>query len=198
MLDPLTFRHGQLYKLISIFRPRSIVEIGTFNGRNAIAMLQRAHEYCERPQYIGYDLFEDADEETDRVEFNIKKHTVMEKVRGEIMANCPWADVNLIKGNTRETLRSVTADFVFLDGGHSIETIHHDYQAVKHSSVVVFDDYYAPGDDGRMVDISRFGCNLVVDKIPHAVITSDDKVRLEKDGIQHGWNGLAVCFGVTE
>lgn len=194
-MNPATLRHKKLLDLIRIFRPRSIVEIGTFNGHNAICMLQAAHEYCEIPQYIGYDLFEDASAETDAAEFNVKQHHSRESVLAAIKVACPWADVNLIKGNTRQTLTSVTADFAFIDGGHSIETIRHDYEALKHSGVIVFDDYYRVDGAGQLPDITKWGCNYVVKDIPHAVIEADDMVRLVKGGPQSGWNGLAVCFG---
>jgi len=195
---PLTFRQAKLIEAVKFFRPQSIIEVGTFNGYNAVCLLQAARTYCSRPQYIGYDLFEDADAETDAAEFNVKKHYSYDVVLAEIRKECPYADVNLIKGNTNDTLKSVTADLAFIDGGHSIETIRHDYEAVKHSEVIIFDDFYHPDDMGQMPDITKWGCNLVVKDIPHKTIKSDDKVRLVKNGPQCGWNGLAVAFGVTK
>ena len=66
------------------------------------------------------------------------------------------------------------ADFVFLDGGHSIGTIALDYAAVKNSKVVVLDDYYTDG-----VDISKYGCNSLVDtsSLPHEILPPKDPVK---------------------
>jgi len=188
-------RYKHLLQLIDIFQPRTIVEIGTWNGHNAIRMLQRAAQYRENPYYIGYDLFEEATDETDAEEFNVKAHIPMETVQSEIKSACPASEVALVQGNTRETLseeQGLIADFVFIDGGHSVETIEHDYNAVKGSSVIVFDDYYLPDADGAMPDISKVGCNLLVNGLPHAVIETNN--RVEGGGLV----GMAVVFGVQE
>ena len=39
----------------------------------------------------------------------------------------------------------VAYDFVYIDGGHSYETVMHDYFMVKESNVIVFDDYQITG-----------------------------------------------------
>ena len=63
------------------------------------------------------------------------------------------ADVELVKGWTHETLPEYAhahpdykADLIFIDGGHSIETIQSDWDNVQSfiskDSVVIFDDYY--------------------------------------------------------
>lgn len=188
-------RYHTLLELIAVFKPQSIVEIGTWSGDNAIRMIKAAQQHHEKVDYIGYDLFEDATPETDAEEFNVKEHHTQAEVRAKIEKACPGAEIALVKGNTRETLRTITADFVFIDGGHSIETIKSDYEAVKHSSVIVFDDFYSPLPDGQMPDIQKIGCNLIVSELPHAVIPSMDVVRAKRDGPQIGFNGLAVTFG---
>jgi hypothetical protein len=87
----------------------------------------------------------------------------------------PQFSYTLIKGNTRDTLHGekIAADFVFIDGGHSVETIRGDYNAVKGSKVVVFDDYYTG------INTEKFGCNSIVADIPHRVLP-------DKDGIPGG------------
>jgi precorrin-6B methylase 2 len=48
----------------------------------------------------------------------------------------------LIRGNTKQTLTEPKVfDFVYIDGGHSYDTVIHDYSMVKDSTVIVFDDY---------------------------------------------------------
>ena len=68
----------------------------------------------------------------------------MQAVGDTIREACPTAAITLVRGNTRETLKPISADFVYIDGGHSIETIQGDYDALKSSPVIVFDDFYIP------------------------------------------------------
>ena len=179
-------RYEKLLQLIDIFQPQTILEIGTWNGDNAVRMIERAQQYHKTISYMGYDLFEDATDESDKKEFNVKPHYTRDEVYNNL---APFENITLIKGNTHNTLKSVVVDFVFIDGGHSVDTIAHDYEAVKQSSVIVFDDYYTPDDEGRMPDISQLGCNKIVEELPHAVIESTDRV---KGG---GYVNLAVVFG---
>ena len=165
-------RYKQLHDLIKLLNPKSICEIGTWNGQNAINMLNS----CDADLYIGYDLFEEATAETDAVEFNVKAHNAVDTVRNRIKEAHGSVSVNLVKGNTRETLKNVRADFVFLDGGHSIETIESDYNAVKGSGVIVFDDYYVADEEGRCPDIYKVGCNKLLSNIPHIVFGDKDPV----------------------
>lgn len=182
-------RYETLLDLINIFKPQTIAEVGSWNGTNAIRMLHAAHKFHTRPYYIGYDLFEEANEATDKEEFNVKKHHTEAEINAFIAKNAPFAEVATIKGNTRVTLESLAVDFAFIDGGHSLETIKHDYEALKHSSVIVFDDFYSADEYGRMPDINLLGCNKIVEKLPHAVIKGSDPVE------GGGFVNLAVVFG---
>jgi methyltransferase family protein len=168
-------RYNQLLPLIDEAKPQTIVEIGTHLGIRAVQMCLQALHHHERVHYIGYDLFEDATDENHRIEMNGKGRAYMEApiARLEAIAgNLPQFSYTLIKGNTRETLHgdTVKADFVFIDGGHSVETIRGDYEAVKGSKVVVFDDYYTG------VDTEKFGCNRIVADLPHRVLPAMDRV----------------------
>lgn len=159
-------RYSEILEIIDHVKPRSIVEIGTWNGRNAVNMIMTAQKYHpDEISYIGYDLFETATPQTDADEFNVKPHPVCASVLEFIKQHCPSVPVNLIKGNTRQTLNPLVADFVFIDGGHSIDTIDTDYEAVKGSAVIVLDDFYVPDEDGKMPDIHKMGCNQLVSKL---------------------------------
>ena len=127
-------RYQTLLQLIDVFKPQTICEIGTWNGDNAIRMIKQAQQYNTHIDYFGFDLFEEATDATDKEEFNVKPHNRIDDIEAKIRENCPNAYIELIKGNTRETLKEITVDFVFLDGGHSVETIAGDYEAVKHSN----------------------------------------------------------------
>lgn len=162
-------RYQHLIHIVDLFKPRSFIEIGTWNGRTAAQVLLRMNKYCT-PRYIGYDLFESATAETDAVELNVKAHNTVESVRDylrQIYQYAPQFDqlVKLVKGNTRETLKHEIADFAYIDGGHSIETIAHDYEALKHCPVVLLDDYYTSGETGNGPDTTKYGCNQLVKRL---------------------------------
>lgn len=181
-------RYDTIIDLINIFKPTSIVETGTWRGSNAARMIQAAQRHNSGISYTGYDLFEDATPETDATEFNVKPHPGKKTVE-DYLAQTVGASVVLIKGNTRQTLKNFTADFAFIDGGHSLETIEHDYEALKHSRVILFDDYYTADSEGKIPDIRKVGCNLLVERLPHAVIPCSDRVE------GGGFVNLAVVFG---
>lgn len=170
-------RYTQLLELIDEHKPKSILEIGVWNGQNAIRMINQAKKHHPDIQYFGYDLFEDATSETDAVEFNVKGHNYLRAVKAEIMA-ATGIMPHLTKGNTRTVLLPITVNFAFIDGGHSIETIKHDYSMVKESRIVVLDDYYTSDGQG-CPDTSKYGCNSLVDKLskPMDILPAKDPVK---------------------
>jgi hypothetical protein len=183
-------RHDDLIDLIDFYMPRTLIEIGTYDGINAGRMLKAARKHHPNPSYIGYDLFEDATPEINDKEFNLKGTKSEEKARRSINKICPGIDFKLIKGDTKQTLKHAVADFVFIDGGHSIETIAHDYNALKDSEVIVLDDYYEPDKQGLCPDIIKFGCNILVDSlICKRTVTKMKQRNPVKGG---GWNSLVV------
>ena len=124
-------------------------------------MLEEAVKHNSSVKYFGFDLFEDMTEELAVEEHHSKKLPTM-SIASQKLA--PY-NVAFIKGNTKETLREFShdepIDFVFIDGGHSVETIQSDWDNVKRlisdSSVVIFDDYYKERED--------VGCKTVVDSL---------------------------------
>jgi hypothetical protein len=158
-------RYLELLELIDKYKPQSLVEIGVWNGANAIRMINRAKQHHADVTYTGYDLFEEASADTDSKEFNVKSHNHMNAVAAYIRSETGVTPV-LVKGDTNVTLPTKTiADFVFLDGGHSIETITNDYSKVGLSKVVVLDDYYTNGPNTE-----KYGCNKVVANLKNITI----------------------------
>ena len=168
-------RYNRLKKLVAFNRPKTIIEIGTHNGARAEMMCLEALRF-NPVHYIGYDLFEDATDETNARELNGKGAGSEAKARAvldKIKADRPDFTYELVKGDTRTTLHGTTqvADFVFIDGGHSVETIAGDYEAVKTSRLIAFDDYYTGKTD------PRFGCNSLVENMPHELMPEEDTVK---------------------
>jgi hypothetical protein len=131
-------------------------------------MVRAALGYHKAVFYQGFDLFEDATDEDDARELNVKPHVPVDQVRArlEVLARQhPGFAFALHKGDSRDTLPELTVDLAYIDGGHSIETIASDYARLRRSRVVVLDDWYSPDAQGLCQDISRFGCNQLGDQL---------------------------------
>ena len=168
----MTKRYEHLLQAIREKQPTAIMEIGVWNGMRALSMLNLA----PKAKYYGFDLFEDATAQTDKEELNSKPHNAMQTVWDRLTG----FDVALVKGNTRETLPlfNEPVDFVFIDGGHSVETIRSDWENVKRVIVpgarVFFDDYLT----ATPIDYSSlWGCNAVVKDLRHEVLPSKDWLK---------------------
>lgn len=163
-------RYSQLLKAVREKQPKAILEVGTWNGERAQQMLN----LCPDAVYYGFDLFEDASNESDQREMNVKPHWFID----DVYARLDGFNVQLFKGDTRETLPLFhqQVDFVWLDGGHSVETIRSDWEAIKPNLApnawVYFDDYYT-----GPIDTARYGCNQIVAGLRHEVLPAMDNVK---------------------
>ena len=166
-------RYNQLIDIVRNLKPISIIEIGAHRGDRAELLCRTALD--QRPtrsvHYRGYDLFEAANEQTNAEEKNGKGPATLEGLRQRLL-KIERLVFDLIVGNTRTTLagKNISAEFAFIDGGHSIQTIFSDYVAVHNSNVVVFDDYYTSG-----VDTTKWGCNALLAMVPHEVLPIEDR-----------------------
>ena len=88
---------------------------------------------------------------TDRTELNTKPHNLYQAVEKRLNDFKKYVkekmnkefDFDLVKGDTNKTLtEQKDFDIAYLDGGHSFETVKHDYNMCKQLPVVVFDDYF--------------------------------------------------------
>lgn len=146
MYGPKRYHH--LFDEIRRLNASHIVEVGTWNGKRAVQMIKTAQQLSNDVTYVGFDLFEELTDEMYKHELSKKPPTraEVEEIVGET-----GAQIKLIQGNTLETLPAYVidaekADFIFIDGGHSVETIRSDWEAVSklmhENTVVIFDDYW--------------------------------------------------------
>lgn len=160
-------RYMQLTALIQKLRPQVVLEVGTWRGDRAVQMVRASGNVA---RYVGFDLFEDATEDTDKEENNVKKHFTEQQVESRLRE--AGLEYELVKGNTRTTLPAYVkahpepfVDFALIDGGHSITTIRSDWAHVKKllkpAATVVFDDWY----EQVPADSSFAGCNPVIEKL---------------------------------
>jgi hypothetical protein len=141
-------------------------------------MIQQAAKYepISKIYYQGFDLFDCQTGEQYRNELSKKSHPI-EIVRKRLEAT--GANIELIAGDTRETIAEITdADLYFVDGGHSETTIENDaYEVlewVEGDVIAVFDDYYHAGKP------EGYGCNKVIDSLsPDDFIVTHLPVRTE-------------------
>ena len=147
-LFPLVEQHALArQKRASIGAPFRLCEIGVWRGDHAVRMIKAALLYCPHVHYYGFDLFEDLHlldrDEIGKSKPPLSQQQIREKIGG-------MAAVDLIKGDTRTTLEHAQLpemDFIFLDGGHSLETIESDWRNLQRcigpQTLVILDDYYA-------------------------------------------------------
>ena len=184
-------RFEQIYSWLEENKPKVILEIGTFNGKNAVNMMKKAGA----EKYIGFDVWEEGSEELDEIEFNAKKRVTQSDA--EKLIKSQKFDYELIKGNTRVTLeeyaknREPFVDLVLIDGGHSSPTIGSDFswaiKLAKTSATIFLDDYYFG------VTKQNVGCNaaLAVLNAPYVVLPKVDPVFPDGDGKAKGSVKLA-------
>jgi hypothetical protein len=193
--DIIPGRYKQLADIIRHFKPKTILETGTWNGGRAIEMALAAFEHTDKVVYYGFDLFEEATTETDLEEFNVKAHnklSAVEKRLTDFAAKMKEKNKEfqyvLSQGNTRETLYVdnlfkflLEIDFALVGGGNSIKTVQSDYNAVKHVPVVVLDHYFLADKEGNDVQDKFKGVNKVIEKLDKKtrrnILPSADRVK---------------------
>ena len=159
-------RYSNLLINILIERPKSILEVGVYNGNRALEMIQAARVFYDEINYYGFDLFEDFKKEILKKEHS--KTPISKKKITDKLSN--YGIIKLYKGYTEKTLpkfskKKIFVDFIFIDGGHAIKTIDNDWKhcskLMKKNSLVIFDDYYL----GDKNILSKFGSNKTYKKI---------------------------------
>lgn len=153
------WREKYFFKAIQEIKPKTYCEIGCHTGRHSASMLMECLKYTDQLKFIGYDLFDLANEQTHKQEINGKgpgNYQMCVKRMERIKKTCSPVQskykkypnkkftYELHKGFTQDTLKTNSFDLVFIDGGHSYDTVKHDYEKLKNSKIIFFDDYDIP------------------------------------------------------
>ena len=190
--DILPNRYRQLADVIRLYKPKTILETGTWNGGRAIEMALAAFENQDEVHYIGFDLFEDATTDTDHEEFNVKPHNTIEAVTQRFIEfeehmkekEDKTFTFELSKGNVRETLDKFLktealeeVDLALMGGGNSIETTQKEYNTFKNIPVVLADHYFTEeeADDGAMPPERYHGVKHVFDSVKTKVVGKEEE-----------------------
>jgi len=169
---------------IKNYKPKNFLEVGVFQGvtsRNVCEMLEKLHD--KNFKYYGVDIFEDSDEKTDLKESTLKSNKISNPLKHFIFNIILKKNLNslesvrkllkkfesnifLIKGYSHEALRKINIseiEFVFLDGGHSYETVKEDLRLIlkdiKKNMIIICDDY----------DQDSYGVKKAVDELKNQV-----------------------------
>ena len=141
--------------LIIKYRPKTFCEIGCHEGLTLKSLTPLVEELGYKIEYTGYDAFEMAERPTfeypknpitGEMEHNGKEsasYQVIKERCDKYVKNELLESYDLIKGWTHDTLTGpLIFDMVYIDGGHSYSTVKWDYEQVKDSKIIIFDDTY--------------------------------------------------------
>tara|TARA_B100001029_G_C15025009_1_gene433037 strand:- start:492 stop:1121 length:630 start_codon:yes stop_codon:yes gene_type:complete len=155
-----------LMSQIEKYKPLNVLEVGVFQGvtsRNICEKLKIIHG--DSFSFTGIDLFEDTSKDLDKKEMT-SKHNKLSNPLKHLLFNIILkkdlnsidavngllkkfgASIKLLKGLSEIQLTKVDLekiDFVFLDGGHSYETVRKDLDLIisklKKGKIIICDDY---------------------------------------------------------
>ena len=174
-LQSANFLLDQIYKN----RPKNFLEVGVFQGvtaRNVCEVLKEI--YQNEFKYIGIDLFSSSNLAYDNKEHTLKhskisnpfKNFYFNFLRKENLNSKKAVsrllkkfnnNISLYEGYSDKILNSIDIsyiDMVFLDGGHSYETVKKDLKILitklKKNKIIICDDY----------DLKNYGIKRAVDE----------------------------------
>jgi predicted O-methyltransferase YrrM len=169
-----------LFEQIESHKPKHFLEVGVFQGvtsRNICEKLNLIHQ--NQFKYYGIDIFEDGDDLLDNKEMTSKHNKISNPIK-HLLYNIIFKEnlnslksvkellkkfnnnVTLYKGLSEKVLPKINIseiDFIFLDGGHSYETVKNDLflilKDIKKNKVIICDDY----------DQKKYGVKKAVDEL---------------------------------
>ena len=173
-----------LINQIEIYKPKNFLEIGVFQGvtsRNICEVLDKIHK--GKFLFHGIDLFENTNKDIDNNEMTHKhnklsnpfKHLIFNIILKKNLFSLESIsdflkkfkdNIFLYKGFSHDQLLKIdlsTIDMIFLDGGHSYETVRSDLsiilESIKKEKIIICDDY----------DQVNYGVKQAVDELRNKV-----------------------------
>ena len=151
---------------IEIYKPKNFIEVGVFQGVTSRNVCEKLYEINkENFLFHGIDIFEDTNINIDNKEMTIKhnkisnpfKHLIFNIILRKNLFSIDSIysflkkfknNVRLYKGFSETELPKIDMskiDMVFLDGGHSYETVRSDLslilKGIKKNKIIICDDY---------------------------------------------------------
>lgn len=166
-----------LLNIIKKYKPVNFLEVGVLEGatsRNVCELLNNINE--GKFNYVGIDLFTDTNDNNEFTPISVKISNPLKWIYFKLILrmnpnskDCVAyllkkfkKSINLYKGYSKDLLQQIDLNkfnFVFLDGGHSYETVKEDLNLLKqklsYNSIIICDDY----------NILQYGVKKAVDEI---------------------------------
>ena len=169
---------------IKTYKPKNFLEVGVFQGVTSRNVCEKLYEINrENFSFHGIDIFEDSNNNIDNKEMT-HKHSKLSNPFKHLLFNIILKknlfsiksiykflnkfkdNVHLYKGYSNTELPKIDLskiDMVFLDGGHSYETVSSDLslilKEIKKGKVIICDDY----------DQKNYGVKKAVDELENQV-----------------------------
>tara|TARA_B100001142_G_C14311203_1_gene646687 strand:+ start:1088 stop:1729 length:642 start_codon:yes stop_codon:yes gene_type:complete len=173
-----------LFGEIENYKPKNFLEVGVFQGVTSRNVCEKLNIiYKNQFKYYGVDVFEDSNNILDDKEMTSKHNKISNPLKN-LLFNFIFKqnlnslssvkrllkkfneNVTLFKGLSSEVLPKINIseiDFVFLDGGHSYETVKNDLSLIlkniKKNKIIICDDY----------DQKDYGVKKAVDELRNSV-----------------------------
>tara|TARA_B100000767_G_scaffold216765_1_gene204371 strand:+ start:694 stop:1323 length:630 start_codon:yes stop_codon:yes gene_type:complete len=169
---------------IELHRPKKFIEVGVFQGVTSKNVCEKLYEIHKNDfTFYGIDIFEDTNEKIDSQEMTTKhnrisnplKHLIFNIILKKNLFSIESIynflkkfkkNVQLYKGFSDTELLKIdmsNIDMVFLDGGHSYETVKSDIslilEGIKKGKIIICDDY----------DQVNYGVKKAVDEFKNQV-----------------------------
>ena len=141
-------RKSELLRILNKQSPQSVLEIGIDEGENAVRLISELSKKVSisKIRYVGIDLF-------NLMNPGIAKNEASQIPKSKqdiefLLTSCfPNLDFELLEGNSNKILSTINEnfEFIFIDGGHSYETVKKDLELsesiLSEGGVIVLDDY---------------------------------------------------------
>ncbi len=191
--------YAGLFKAIRMHKPKTILEIGTSAGDTAVEMIRAAGNLVPESEitYWGVDLFESGSEEVWNEEFTggyepPKLSVVHDRIKKATDAKVTLIATNSNNLNPEAFCDMGTPDLIYIDGGHSLATVRHDWMLAEKlagsHTVIVFDDYFE--------EMPFIGCKQIVDSIDS--VRYQVTMSSEVDDYTHSFGRLRTRLAVVE
>jgi len=155
-----------LIKQIEYYKPKNFLEVGVFQGVTARNVCEKLYLLNKNNfKYYGIDIFEHFNKDLDKKEMTTKHNNFSNPIKDFLFNIVLKQDLNslksvkkllkkfknnvyLYKGLSNFMLPKIemkNIDFIFLDGGHSYETVKNDLNLIikniQKNKVIICDDY---------------------------------------------------------
>ena len=173
-----------LLSQIELYKPKKFIEVGVFQGVTSRNVCEKLYEINKNEfTFHGIDIFEDTNDKIDSQEMTTKhnklsnplKHLIFNIILKKNLFSIESIynflkkfknNVKLYKGFSDTKLLEIdmsNIDMVFLDGGHSYETVKNDIslilKGIKKGKIIICDDY----------DQINYGVKKAVDEFKNQV-----------------------------